>query len=1390
MMKPFKFKYLVLFSLILLLSIVIHHSLYSQKIERFSNAEGFNQNTINAIAQDSYGFLWFGTPNGLIKYDGYDFTSYTSESSNETSISNNLVRRLFTDSAGILWIGTIEGIEVYIPSLEKFYTVPLPNKIGVSHITADAFGNIWFSGQNELYICKLVNIAKGDFEISENLLKKHPNIALINDFFFIDSTSFLLATEQGLHHVDFETKDHQRSVEIETITTIPTFSKRNITTLQKIQNIYWIGTSNGLFKASLEGNRLHIIRQFDSFVNHPNTSSETIIKTIFEDAEGSIWVGTTTEGLSRYLPETEDFINYSFDPKNKWGLSSNFINIVFQDNFKVLWIGTAQGGINKLDLSQKPFITYSNNPYDKFSISDNLVNAFLEDRQGRLWVAGYNGSLVRSTERVDDTTVDQLQFENLEEAIKLEEKDIIWSIFEDEKGFIWFGTDLSLIVYNPSDKKFKKLKLRTKEQIDLQQTFRAIVQIDQEKIIFGGYQIIVLENPWEKIQAESKPEIDIHSILDIGLNVSMVFLMDTHERLWLGTQNGLFELHLDNENRKIRLQQATLNDEPLQLSNPIIFSLHQDDHHNIWIGTFGGGLNRMPLDSTGEPQKIEYFRKDNVLPDDAIYGILPEGDEHLWLSTDMGLVKFHVQDNSTHVFDVRDGLLQNNFRQGAYLKGASGYYYFGGLNGLTIFKPESIQLNTQPPEILITDLLVNNQAISIGEEFNNGIILNKSIAETESITISQKQRIIGFNVAVKHTSMPFKNKVAYKLEGFNDEWVEEGTGKTTITYTNLSAGAYTLKVKGANGDGTWSAEARSLKLEILPPWHQTWWSYLLFGFLIIGIGVGVVVYFTQHEKLKQRLKYEELDKERLKTINQGKFRYFTNLSHEFRTPLTLIAGPLEHIIKNNADNNNNKYLAILQKNTKRLLSLVDQLITFRKAEEGHVSLNLSKNTLGGFIYPITEAFENYAIEKNINFYYKINATNEEIIIDVEKVERIIFNLLSNAFKFTPPLGNISIESEISSVLEKKMINIDVIDSGKGIPSEDLDNIFERFYQLGNKTGSISGGGIGLAFCKTLVDLLGGEISASSTPGVETRFSVSLPSATIEEHGSQVIKFSEESFIKDWIPLSSDITQENLNASKLNSEKKCTLLVVENEIDVQVFLRSALSQKYNIIIANNGLEALEKIQQQEPDLVISDVMMPEMDGFELCEKIKTDAKMCHISILLLTALGENEDMIKGLEFGADEYISKPFSLKHLELRIEKLIQNKIRLREYFSKNSTLPKKDLEISTRDKDFLKNTIDVIEKNITNSNFGVQELALEMGLSTAHLYRRLKQLTGQIPNAYLRNFRLQRAAELLRTNEGYNVSEVMYQIGIESRSYFSTSFKKLHGVSPSEFLRKTENR
>ncbi|NPA35520.1 MAG: response regulator [Chlorobi bacterium] len=1352
------------------------------KFEHFSNREGFNQNTIVDIAQDKYGFLWFGTPNGIIKYDGYGFRNYTHDPLNKNSISNNNIECLYTDDDGNLWIGTREDVNVYVTELDRFFVVPFGNYSVISAIGKGPEGRIWIAGNNAFYSCKM-NF-EGDsvsFDVSANL-GDGTVLGNVSDFTFIEDGSILLSGKTGMYRADVEKTNDSTVYRIKNISSFKTLSEAKIRVIKKAENIFWLGTDRGLFKTVLDGDRLTIIKKYTVITFDKRVIPDLDVLSVFEDKRGVVWVGSVKEGVFRYDSETDNFINYGYDPKNPHGITSPRINSFFHDRFDVLWIGTAQGGIDKLDFNQKQFISYSHNPYDKFSLSGNLITDIMEDSKGRLWVSNFNEAVCRSIESVNDKTVGNLHFENLKQKIPIDKRDIVYTIYEDKKGYVWIGTDLTVVVFNPHTNRFVNVNFaRNGEKVNMAQC-RVINQIDDEQIILGGTEIVIVKNPWSAVVSSRKPVLEITAMPHEKTDLVNDFLKDSYGNFWIGTRNGLYRFGYDDNGFKLKNRYTTHQPEGLKLSHNFIFSVFEDYSGDIWVGTFGGGLDKLIMKSSGEPLKTEYFRKNNLLPDDAVYGILQEDSDHLWLSTDMGLCRLNIKNNSIELFDLRDGLIQNNFRQSAYLKGKSGYYYFGGLNGLTVFKPENIKLNNILPVPLITGLLLDNKEVGICSNVGGDTILHRSLIETDGIVLNHKMRIVTFRLLVQHYAEPAKNRLAYMLKGFNKEWIETDNGNASITYTNLPAGSYVLSVKGANCDGLWNKQTKDLRIEILPPWYKTWWSYVLFVILALSVIAGVFIYFVQHERLKQRLKYEQKDKKRIDSINQGKLSFFTNVAHEFKTPLTLIAGSLEQIIHINRDKKSEKYLATIQNNTTRLLNLVDQLITFRQAEQKHLNLNLCSDTLGNFIYPAAEAFEDFATQKNINFFYKVNSPNEKVVIDVEKTERIIFNLLSNSFRNTPAHGNISIEADVVEEGGMKSVQIKVIDTGKGIPREKLGKIFERFYQISNGKESVGGTGIGLAFCKSLIDLMGGNINVDSEPGVRTCFTVLIPAndtAEAEATGKT------RSFIKDWIPGQSVLMNEPpAGADEISKEH--TLLIVEDEPEVRDFLIDAFGGKYEIFIAQNGMEGLNKVNQKEPDLIISDVMMPEMNGFDFCEKIKSNPDTCHIPVILLTALGDNEDIIKGLEFGADDYISKPFSLEHLRVRVEKLIENNIRLKEHFSKSSTIPDKSIEISARDKKFLNEVIEAIERNLSDSGFGVEELAREIGLSSSQFYRRLKQLTGQIPNVYLRNYRLQRAAELLTGNEGLNVTEVMYRIGIESGSYFSTSFKKLYGVSPSEFLRK----
>ncbi len=1355
------------------------------KFEHFSNKEGFNQNTINAIVEDKYGFLWFGTPNGLIRYDGYDFTNYSCDNNNENSLSNNYILSLCTDVEGNLWIGTRAGITVFLPQYERFLRVPLYSNLEVYQISTDAEGRVWVFGKNALFTCELKS-SKDDFsfEVSNNLSLQENFQVAFPKICFIGNNRILSYKNRGLYSLQFESDSLGNNLNLKSVHDYSSLSNSAVNTIYKSENIFWIGTNSGLYKTILDGERIRIMEKFELTTWDNRTIQDLSILSIFQDNEDNIWIGSRDNGIFKYNPRTDDFENYGYNPQNENGITSSRINCFFQDRFGVIWIGTAQGGINKLDVRQKQFLSYSNNPYNDASISGNLINSILEDSKGNLWLAMYNAAICRSTTPVDDDNIGQLQFERLKNNIGISKEDIVHIIYEDKRGFIWFGADNSVTVYNAFTKKYKRVKFDVDGVALSDKVLTVIEQIDSNTMLFAGNRIMVVKNPWEAIQNQKEPSLEVSAVFDEFTNVQ-AFVKDKKDNYWFGTSNGLFVLRYINNGFKAIKGYSVEENSKIRLSHKNVFSIHEDNSGNLWVGTFGGGLNKLIPNEEGLAQEVEYYSKSGILPDDAVYGILQEDDQHIWISTDMGLCRMNTEENRIDLFDVRDGLVNNNFRRDAFYKGKTGNFYFGGLNGLTVFKPENIKLNSVFPNSVISGISINNKRIKIGEEVNGNVLLEKSVFETDEITVNHRAKILSFQIAAQHSTTPFKNRIAYMLEGFNNEWLESREGKTSITFTNLPAGDYVLRLKSANGDGLWNNETRNLRITVLPPWYQTVWSILFFILFTIAIIVGVFVYFMSHEKLKQRLKYEQIDKERIDKANEGKLRFFTNISHEFRTPLTLISGPLEHLIEGNKDKGNAKYLATIQNNTKRLLSLVDQLITFRQVEQGHLNLNLSSVTLGDFIYPATEAFEDYAIKKNVNFFYKINSPDELVVIDVEKTERIIFNLLSNSFRHTPIHGNISIETDVKWEDTKKLVVIKVIDTGKGIPAEKQSKIFERFYQIEGRKENVGGTGIGLAFCKSLIDLIGGSISVESEPNVRTCFTIQMPSQKIEDKQVEITEGGTQSFIKEWIPVQVPVGEET-SEIRSGQKKAYSLVIVDDEADVRDFLMKSLGGQYTVILAENGVDGLNKIKQNKPDLIISDIMMPEMNGFQLCEKVKSDAETCHIPVILLTALGGKENQIKGLEFRADAYINKPFSPRHLEIRVKQLIENNQRLKDYFTKNSNIPDKTIQISLRDKKFLEKVIHAIENKLSDSNFGVVELAAEIGLSPSQFYRRLKQLTGQIPNVYLRNYRLQRAAELLKSNDGLNVAEVMYQIGIESSSYFSTSFKKLHGVSPSEFIKR----
>ncbi|MCK4922811.1 MAG: response regulator [Bacteroidales bacterium] len=1343
----------------------------------YSNKEGFDQNTILSIGQGKFGNLWLGTSNGLIKYDGNSFQNISWEPKYQKDIYRGPIRHIHSDNSGLLWIVSRNGLNIYYPDRDKFFKTTSDSMDILFRIVQDVDQSMWVMGDK--YLGKVTTAISDDTIItnwSTNILPESHAGLNIRDLLKVSEDLYLLATTTGLYKMFLS--DSMKNLRIEREESIPsTLITRSI----QYKNLIWIGSAKGLYKTVMDGTTLRLISSYQHNTSNNNSIADNEINDLLIGSDDRLWIATKLGGLSLYNDLDETFTNFVHDPTKRGRLSSNWVNCIFEDPYNVLWIGTGQGGLNKLDLNQKQFINIGHNPYDPKTISSNLVNCILEDSEGYLWITSFNSPLCRSNEPVTETSIMNLTFERFNTRYNNSPGNII-SMYEDMHGYIWLGYENgSVVVYNKGNGIFTSLNLISNYDIPTISEIHSIVNVDDENIMLSGSQILILNNPWRYFRSQSQVDlpVDIMHTFDDEREIITVNVEDVNN-IWIGfINNGLSRYALEDDSLVLLEHYVSDESDTYSLSNNSVFCIKEDVDEALWVGTFGGGLNKM-MDMPGRSSgKFEHFGETIGLINNAFYGIIDENDSILWCGTDMGIYRLNTRSNKLKSYDISDGVASNNFRMNAYHKGRSGNYYFGGLNGLTVFKPGQIKLNVVPPEVRITELRINNKVVPVGEQVDKRIILDRHISEVAEIILTRDARTIGFDIISYHTSVPDKNRLAYYLEGFDDEWIDVNQGSFTPTYTNLESGDYTFRVRGYNGDGVISEEEASLRIIMLAPWFARPVSILFFILLSISIITGISIYLVKLKNLQNKLYFEQIDKGRIQEVNQSKLRFFTNISHEFKTPLSLISIPLSKLKETVKGDEQREYVNMIEKNSNRLIRLMNQLLTFRRIEHGGVELNISETCLDELIYPVAEAFESLSEKKGIHFYCQIKDPASIIHVDLEKMEQVLFNLLSNAFKFTSSGGKIRLEGSLQTIDDISYVSIDVKDSGMGIQREEMDKIFDRFYQTGSELRNM-GAGIGLSYSKSIVELHKGTLKVESAPGKGTTFSILQPmnELKISEQGKNEINRINAGELLEYEKFSGSLDANE----EINRSLKPVVLIADDESDFRKIIKDVLQKNYKVVEASNGLDAMEITSNEEVDLIISDVMMPGMNGYDFCKNVKSDIQLCHIPFILLTALEEIDSQIQGVEHGADSYISKPFNLKHLEVSVKKLIETREQLKQHFTQSQTLPK-DVHLSGIDSAFIELVNKAIQENMENSSFGVEELAKETNLSTSQLYRKLKQLTGQVPSVYLRNYRLQAAADLLSNNPGIIVKTVMYDVGIESASHFSHAFKKKFGHSPSEF-------
>ena len=1217
MRKTLRILYLLFFFLL------VGAQLNAQKLtlKNLTVKDGLSQNTVMGIVKDKQGFMWFGTWNGLCRFDGYNFKVYNTIPGDSTSIANNRIHYIYKDRKGTLWIATFDSFVCRYNYLTDNFT----------RFKAD----------------KLPRAIR-DSTSRQRFLQKFGNYSdLLRGY----NSEFEITT----------TKDY------------------------------------ALFR--IKGNKSGVIK-------------DDLIYSIYKDEHGILWLGTATQGVIKADLNPKRFHSVSLSADNPTAMNRP-VRAIWANESEV-WLGTQENGLIFINPQTKVQKQIKEGPLDKF------VRSIFKDSSGNLWI-GYRYGL----DKYDGRTK---KFTNyFREGAGLDPTNYrFFSGAEDPvDGSIWFGTFNSILRHDLKTKEFKKQH-------------------------FGKY-------------------------FNSSNAVSLFF--DSKSNLWIGTEYaGIIHLKRNAKNKGwTDTVSYTINFGKSKLPDNRVYSITEDEFGYIWAGTTNG-LCRIDPGSG----KIKIFTKQEGLSDQYICKVLSDKKGHIWISHKKGLSKLTIKTGAIRNYTIIENASGNEFVDGSgYLDKATGKMYFGGTDGFVSFHPDEIHDNSYHPLLVLTELQVLNKLVLVGQQVNGRVILPTPINKARKIVLTHEDRSFSIGFATLNYTDPERNQYAYKMEGLDKNWVHTDASRRVATYSNLSDGKYTFKVKASNSDGVWNSTPSTLEIIVLPPWWKTWWAYL-FYISIALFGVYLIYRIVRarndynHQILSERLKAEKSLE-----LDQLKSRFFTNISHEFRTPLTLIMDPLEVLLSaKQPDDKVKDYYQIMHRNARRLLALTNQFIDFQKVERGMIKVQVLKQDMVVFIRNIMDAFVFQAEQRKIRLIFKTDISVLETGFDPDIVEKILYNLISNAFKFTSEGGEIKVL--LSLDVDSKNILIDVTDNGSGIPTELLEKIFEPFYQVEGTQSQLGGSGVGLALVKELVSLHKGNIKVSSKPDIETRFSVSL--RDLSETDSP-FEGGKDQIGQDAFSIESDTSIQPAPHADAP-----LVLIIEDNYDVRSYLKINLSSAYKIIEAEDGTVGLKLALETIPDLIISDVMMPGLSGIELCQKVKSDERTSHIPVILLTARQSDSYQIEGYETGADAYISKPFSTALLIVRINNLIESRKRLRELFNKSTGFNVNLLGTNAADKAFLAKVTKLIEDNHSMEDYSVEWMASQLFLSRSQLYRKMKALTNQSVHDFVTTIRLKKASELLLQGE-LQVSEVAYMVGYSDSTSFSRSFQRQFGQTPKKFSQQGRN-
>lgn len=1340
-------KNLLLFVLLLSSWMVVAQSYQFKHLEV---SDGLSNNSVNTICKDRDGFMWFGTTTGLNRYDGYTFKIYQHAENDPGSLPDNYITDIVEMPDGRFWVNTGRGYVLFDKEQDCFITdvtgfMKNLESGGVpEQVFVDREGNTCLSVAGEGCYRYKEGGKRLFFSYVEHSLPEHgvTQIAECSDgLLLIYNTGLLVCLDRATLAIKWQSDEIKKYIPAGKTIEFSLFVDRD--------NCIWAYSLMGIwaYDCGTKSWRTDLTAIWSS-------RPDVIIHAVAQDIEGRIWVGKDYDGIDVLEKETGKVTSLVAHDDNGRSLPHNTIYDLYADRDGIMWVGTYKKGVSYYSESIFKFNMYEWGDITCIEQADenrlwlgtndhgillwnrstgkaepfwrdaegqlpNPVVSMLKSKDGKLWVGTFNGGLY---------CMNGSQIRSYKEGVgNALASNNVWALVEDDKGRIWIAS------------------------------------------LGGGLQCL------EPVSGTFETYTSSNSAL-LENNVTSLCWVDNNT-LFFGTANqgvGMMDMRT-REIKKIQGQSGNV-----KLSNDAVNHVYKDSRGLVWIAT-REGLNvydtrrHVFLDLSPVAEAKGNF----------IAAITEDQERNMWVSTSRKVIRVTVASDGkgSYLFDSRaynseDGLQNCDFNQRSIKTLHNGIIAIGGLYGVNVFAPDHIRYNKMLPNVMFTGLSLFDEAVKVGQSYGGRVLIEKELNDVENVEFDYKQNIFSISFASDNYNLPEKTQYMYKLEGFNNDWLTLPLGVHNVTFTNLAPGKYVLRVKAINSDGYVGIKEATLGIVVNPPFWMSWWAYLLYA-----VGLVIVLFLARYRMLKrerEKFHLQQIENEVAKNeeINNMKFRFFTNVSHELRTPLTLIISPLEGMLKETTDELQSTRLQLMYRNAQRLLHLVNQLLDFRKGEMSTHQLSLSEGDIISYVHSVCNSFLLMADKKHIQFSFFSGIDTFSMAFDADKVGKIVMNLLSNAFKFTPEGGRVTVMIEHVAGTPD-ILEIKIADTGIGISDVDKEHIFERFYQAGHKgVEETTGNGIGLSLVRDFVTLHEGEVKVFDNIGMGSVFVIQFPVKHVETQ----VQLPEET----GMPAGDEEDKEMKEEAREETERKNfpLLLIVDDNEDFRIFMRYSLELQYRVKLAVNGKEAWEMMQEELPDLVISDVMMPQMDGNELCRLIKQDKRTAHIPVILLTARQNTEAKLEGLQTGADDYVTKPFNMTILVLRIRKLIELSRYHRVTQGMIDPAPS-EIVITSLDEKLIEKAIKYVEDNMSRTELSVEELSRELGMSRVHLYKKLLQITGKTPIEFIRVIRLKRAAQLLRESQ-LHVSEVAFEVGFNNPKYFSRYFKDEFGVLPSVYQEK----